>query len=623
MKQGSILDRLLYEDADAALDLAPNEEILYVTGRHWIILLARLIVPLIGICFFGGIALYRAIGGGFLVTDTGEPTGFDLFNIVLVLIEAVLMLFWVALWVRGGKDPNPGRVLLAANLALLALIYFRYNGGRIFYIDPGRFFGQAFDPLNLLLIGFAIVSLFSIFFVVYDWLNDELILTNRRVVYDNDQVFIPRLLEQRVQQQIFIEEVQDVNAATKTYLQHWFKYGTIIIKSARIGGNIEFRGARDPKEMQRRIMAQVNENRRQRNETDLAKMVESRVYNEPSQKLKRQLPATAPRWQWLSWLLPPNPEVQAEKETIIWRKHWLFMLQGLFPPFAMLLVGWIVIVMVGSWGLLSSLWLMVLSIALVIAFLAWAAWEVEDYRNDMYILTPTNIIDVEKKPFGPEDRRAASLGAVTNVSFETTFISNLLGYGDVVVETAGSGGKFTFTHVPNPRDVVSMINDYYVLFKRADKERSLNDMLELLRHYHLAQQRHNELLSSVNNGATIPLNAEQSVNTPALPPGSENPAPTAPATSQPDQSSASGSTPASPAPTVPATSQPDQSSASGSAPARLTPATVITQSDSTAEIPPTLARIAPASQPGQSMNGSPASRQPEPPDSKQNYNLPA
>ncbi|WP_322511215.1 PH domain-containing protein [Chloroflexus sp.] len=532
MKIGNVIDKLLYEDADAALDLAENEEILYVTGRHWVILLSRLIVPLLGISFFGGIAIYRAIGGGFLVTDTGEPTGFDLFNIILVLIEAVLMLFWVALWVRSGKDPNPGRVLLAANLAVLALIYFRYNGGRIFYVDPGRFFGQAFDPLNLLFIGLATISLFSIFFVVYDWLNDELILTNRRVVYNNDQVFIPRLLEKRIQQQIFIEEIQDVQAATKTYPQHWLQYGTIVVKSARIGGNIEFHGARNPKEMQRRIMAQVNEHRRKRSETDLAMMIETRVYNEPPPKVKRPLPPTVPSWNWLSWILPPNPEVQEEKETIIWRQHWLFLLQGIFPPLAMLLVGWIVIVLLGSWGLLSPLWLTVLSVALVIAFLAWSAWEVEDYRNDMYILTPTNIIDVEKKPIGPEDRRAASLGAITNVSFETTFISNLLGYGNVIVETAGSGGKFTFVHVPNPRDVVTKINDFYVMFKRSEKERTLGDMLELLRHYHLAQQRHNELLSGHGNG-TPPALIGQPANAAAEQPSLQNPEPPPALTGQP------------------------------------------------------------------------------------------
>ncbi len=504
MRMSAFIDRLLYEDADEALDLAPDEKILHVTGRHWVILLTRLIVPLLSLCFFGGVALYRAVGGGFLVTETGEPTGFDLFNIILVLIEAVLLLLWVALWVRGGKDPNPRRVLLAANLAILALIYFRYNGGRIFFIDPGRFFGQAFDTLNLTLIGLAIISLFSIFFVTYDWLNDELILTNRRVVYDNDQVFIPRLLEQRVQQQIFLEEIQDVFAATKTYPQHWLKYGTVEVKSARIGGNIVFHGARNPKEMQRRIMGQVNEIRKKLSEGDFEMMVETRVYNEPAPRPKHPLPPEPLRIPWISWILPPNPEVIRDKETIIWRQHWIFLWQGLIPPLSFLIVGWIVIVLLGGWGLFEPIWLGVLSAALVIVFIAWAAWEIEDYRNDVYILTPTNVIDVAKKPWGPEDRRTASLGAITNVSFETTFISNLIGYGNVLLETAGSGGKFTFAHVPKPRDVVAMINDYYVMFKRTEKERNLNDMLTLLRHYHLAQQRHNELLTP-----TPPLSSER------------------------------------------------------------------------------------------------------------------
>jgi hypothetical protein len=62
-----------------------------------------------------------------------------------------------------------------------------------------------------------------------------------------------------------------------------------------------------------------------------------------------------------------------------------------------------------------------------------------------------------------------------------------------VLETAGSGGKFSFHHVPRPRDVVQKINDYQVAFKRGEKEKNLNDTLTLLKHYHAAQQRHNEL----------------------------------------------------------------------------------------------------------------------------------
>jgi len=103
------------------------------------------------------------------------------------------------------------------------------------------------------------------------------------------------------------------------------------------------------------------------------------------------------------------------------------------------------------------------------------------------------VVDIEKKPFGPEDRRQAGLGAITNVQFSTTFISNLLGYGDVILETAGAGGRFTFTHVPRPNEVVTVISDYIVQFKRGEKAKTLDDTVELLTRYHEAQQRHNEL----------------------------------------------------------------------------------------------------------------------------------
>ncbi|NCC36782.1 MAG: PH domain-containing protein, partial [Chloroflexia bacterium] len=132
-------------------------------------------------------------------------------------------------------------------------------------------------------------------------------------------------------------------------------------------------------------------------------------------------------------------------------------------------------------------------LVVMLVFVAWAAYEVEDYRNDTYTLTPEKVIDIEKKPFGPEDRREAGLGSINNVQSKTTYISNLLGYGDVELSTAGSGGNFTFHRVPRPADVVTKITEYNVRFKRKDKDRALNDTLALLRHYHEAQIKHDEI----------------------------------------------------------------------------------------------------------------------------------
>ena len=144
-------------------------------------------------------------------------------------------------------------------------------------------------------------------------------------------------------------------------------------------------------------------------------------------------------------------------------------------------------------GILSGGWLAALLLIITAVFVGWSAWEIEDHRNDLYILTLTTIIDVEKKPFGPEDRRTASLGAIQNVNFKVNTFSQLLGFGDVLLETAGSGGKFTFHRIPNAEDAAATINDYLAAFKKDEKERNLNDTLTLLNYYHQAQQAHKEI----------------------------------------------------------------------------------------------------------------------------------
>ncbi|NTV62456.1 MAG: PH domain-containing protein [Oscillochloris sp.] len=497
----NFLKGLLIEDASEAVDLAEGEQILHVTGRHWIVLVVRLILPILGIILFAGLAFYRSVGGGFLVSDAGQPTGLDLVNWLMIGVELLLLLLWTSLWVRTSGKKKPKKedlrtrnIILGAGLVIALLIYYRYNGGRIFYIDPVMFVRQTFDGFNMLLIVLAIMSLFFVFFSLYDWLNDELILTNKRVVYDNDEVYIPKLLERRSQDQIFIEDIQDVVSSTKTYSQHWLGFGTIIVKSARIGGQITFDSAANPKLMQQKIMGEVNSFRKQRSTEDFNRMIETRVYDvKPEKKAYQKDIKVSHGFRLLGWLFHENPEINEDNGTITWRAHWIFMLRALIGPVLLLLGGILAIAIATNLFQLTSVMIGVATIALVIFFVAWAAWEIEDHRNDLYILNQTNVIDIEKKPFGPEDRRQASLGAVTNISFETTFVSNLLGYGNVVLETAGGGGKFTFDHVPRPRDVVQKINDYQVSFKRNEKEKAFNDTLTLLKHYHDAQMRHQEL----------------------------------------------------------------------------------------------------------------------------------
>jgi hypothetical protein len=138
-----------------------------------------------------------------------------------------------------------------------------------------------------------------------------------------------------------------------------------------------------------------------------------------------------------------------------------------------------------------------LIIGVLVIFFGWAAYRYEDHINDLYILSPTSITDIEKKPWGPEDRRNASLGALQNVTSKTTLISRWLKYGDVFLETAGKG-EFTFHRVPYPNEVVRTINNYQDEFRRGERKRSLDDMGSMLRYYHDEQikERQNRAASA-------------------------------------------------------------------------------------------------------------------------------
>lgn len=143
-------------DAENAIELGEQERIIHVTGRHYIVLLGRLVGPVLLLVLFGGLALYRSVGGGLFVYDTGEPQGFDLLNYLLVGLIALMGAAWLILAVRGKKTTGSRRVLVVTAIPLGVLAMLRYGGWRVFYIDQTMFRDQGLDIWN---IGLIILSL--------------------------------------------------------------------------------------------------------------------------------------------------------------------------------------------------------------------------------------------------------------------------------------------------------------------------------------------------------------------------------------------------------------------------------------------------------------------------------
>lgn len=507
------------------LELDEGEEQLYYTRRHWILLLMRIGTPLVIALATLLLAFYRAIGGLFFVfmPDMGtdlNPALIDIPNIAYVIVIAALLYWWSRRSSAKGRKPSLSTraadllILLAAGVIAL-VIYFRYRGGRVFLIDSG--YARGTDLLNLVLLLVMLIAVGVIVYLLIDWANDYLVLTNVRVIYDDTQ-----LLVRHVQQDIQIDNIQQVSLSAESYFAYFLgqlalwrdqllhslrlrrapppekvavAYGKLVIGSLS-ARRLVFDWAYNPAEMQQRINGELSKLRKRQEPELLRQIIDDQIYghkpapktNTPIQVVEREGP--------LPWLFHKNPEINYAKEEIVWRPYWIFLALAMFPAIAALILVTILLVVVTRLELIGGGLALLVWLPVALVCIGRIIWVREEHENDKYILQREKIIDVDKKPFGPESSRSAPLNNIQDISFDVSFVESILGYGDVTILTGGSGAKFTFKHVPDPRGVQATINDYLTDFKKREKARAQQATLDLLKQYHALQLDHDELIAS-------------------------------------------------------------------------------------------------------------------------------
>jgi len=123
----------------------------------------------------------------------------------------------------------------------------------------------------------------------------------------------------------------------------------------------------------------------------------------------------------------------------------------------------------------------------------WLWYKTEDWRNDIYRLTPDLILDMDKKPLGAEKKTTAPLDAPDfRVEHErTNIIGILLDFGNVTINVGQT--ELTFDGVYHPDQVHQDVSNYREenqRKKRAEKEkREREHMIDwLVAYYHSADQ---------------------------------------------------------------------------------------------------------------------------------------
>jgi CRP-like cAMP-binding protein len=296
-----------------------------------------------------------------------------------------------------------------------------------------------------------------------DWSNDYYIVTNKRVVYLEKIVGI---YDSR--QEAPLGSVMSVNVQTTGALERAFGVGDIVVRT--FSGPITMQAVANPHALAALIEEHWYRTRTREKEAEqeaLRQAVRRRIIKD-EQKLpdppKPSLPVTTvkkvtPLGKRLAQFFSFRVRFE-QGESVVYRKHWFILLQRIWQPSLLILLA-LGLVAAKLLGFIPEQ--ITLSVVLLIALVGliplggWWLYEFVDWRNDIYQVTPDQILDVVKKPLGPETRKSAPLGNVLSLKYERPgLLGLLLNYGTVVANVAGQ--DFRFEGVFDP---VGVQNDVY------------------------------------------------------------------------------------------------------------------------------------------------------------------
>jgi hypothetical protein len=332
----------------------------------------------------------------------------------------------------------PLALFIVISMPIIAFLIYRNPG----YTTPMLFLG--IDVLVILLWGG---------WNYLDWSNDYAVITNQRVAFV-DKVIL--LYDSR--------EEAPLNAilSVTTDTDFWGRslgYGDVIART--YAGSIRLSHMAFPKQVAFLLTAEwdrVKSQRVQMEQSELEETIRFRLGFKQKQNnpgANREAPGPKKGMAGLrEQLLKPFRLRFVNGDVVTWRTHWLLLLLKTFFP-TLIFIGIIVLAFLRIFKVVVFLsllpFLAVALLGLIITALWWL-YNVLDWSNDIYIVTPDQVIDINQKPLGKLDRRAASLKNIQSIEYERLgFIGLLFNYGTVYINVGET--TLTFDQVYNPAEV--------------------------------------------------------------------------------------------------------------------------------------------------------------------------
>jgi hypothetical protein len=199
--------------------------------------------------------------------------------------------------------------------------------------------------------------------------------------------------------------------------------------------------------------------------------VEKRTLDElpPVVTINRNL-ANLPLW-WVAFLSLFTLRTE-DAGKVIYHKHWIVLLNQIWKPLAFTLFMFALqiwrmmnlaasntesFLMPNAEGALRPDTLVLALPMLAVPFIVWLVWEYVDWKNDIFMVASDEISDMDRKPFGKEEKRSAQIDSILSTSYTREgIIPYLFNYGTVKIVVGGA--TFDFQDVSDPASVQADIN---------------------------------------------------------------------------------------------------------------------------------------------------------------------
>jgi hypothetical protein len=330
-----------------------------------------------------------------------------------------------------------------------------------------------------------------------DWGNDFYIVTNQRVIWLEKVI---GLYDSR--NEANISTILSVSTETNE-VGRLFDYGTVVVRT--FTGQIRMEYIHSPKQASAMIeeyWMRTKDTIRSNEQEGIKQAIRARLGYGPPAKAPAPAPAPAeakpqtksvsPLKEW--WRDAFKMRIE-EGGIVTYRKHPFILIRDTFIYSLAFIILLSALILWDTFFGLPSLWLWVaLALGFVIDLVLWV-YEFIDWSNDIYQVTADQIIDVNRKPFGAEDRKAAPLENILSTQYKrTNFIGVLFNFGTVFVMVGGA--QFNFENVADPptvqQDIVRRQQVRMQKKRDADTAGERERLAEWLAQYHHIVEEENK-----------------------------------------------------------------------------------------------------------------------------------